>query len=151
MWDRRVLARAIVEQLVLATMQRVIEPWKRQQEIEKAIKQATQELPFEVRTLSDWFPPTAWETRAMAAARQAIAQLAPNVSLTELRAVAVNAGRQIASEYVSEQAREQARVREQKMRRINASNKTFLVSMGIAEVSSYYGSCINRKRLLMRT
>jgi excisionase family DNA binding protein len=129
--------RTIVEHLVLVAVEKAIEPWKRQLEIEKAIKQATQELPFEVRTFSDWFPPTAWEARATAAARQAITQLAPNVSLSELRAVAVNAGRQIASEYLSEQAREQARVREEQTRQRNASNKPFLVSMGVAEVSSY--------------
>jgi hypothetical protein len=87
--------RAIVEQVVLGSIQRAIEPWARQQEIENAVRQATQELPNKVRTLGVFFPPTEWEGRAIAAARQDIAQLVPNASFAELRAVAVNAGKRL--------------------------------------------------------
>jgi excisionase family DNA binding protein len=125
--------RTITEQLVLAAIQRAVEPWKRQQEVEKAIKQATEELPFEIRTLSDWLPPTDWERRAMALALEAVPRLSANASLGEVRAVAIAAGRQVASEY----AAGQARAREEQQRSRQASSKSFLVSMGVAEVGSH--------------
>jgi hypothetical protein len=56
---------AIVQQLVLAAIQQVIAPRKREQEIEKAIKLATKELPIQVRNFSHISPPTEWEARPM--------------------------------------------------------------------------------------
>jgi excisionase family DNA binding protein len=127
---------AIVQQLVLAAIQRIVGPWRRQQEIEKAIKRATQELPLQVRNFSDIFPPTNWEARATAAARDAVSRLVDNVSLVEIQAAAVAAGRKVASEYTAEQDR----AREEQQRQGRASSKAFLVSLGVAEIGSHLRS-----------
>ena len=140
---------AIVQQLVLAGIQRVIAPWQRQREIEQAIKQATKELPWDVRQYSDMFPdlfpPTEWEARALSAAREAVSHLAGNVSLAEIHAAAVAAGRQVASEYVAEQAR----VREEKQCAAGrGGSRTRRTATGCEQsFSSIARSCGSRKAL----
>lgn len=136
---------AIVQQLVLAAIQRVIAPWHRQREIEQAIKLATKELPLDLRQYSDRFPdlypPTEWEARAMSTAREAVSHLAGSVSLAEIHAAAVAAGRQVASEYVAEQAR----AREE---RRQAAIKACLVSQGVAEVGRHLRELQSRDEIL---
>jgi len=136
--------RAIIESLVTAAVEGLLAPWRRQQEIEKAIKDARKELPIGMQTLSDFFPPNEWEAKAMSAARDAIGELSPDASLEEIRSAAMHAGAQAAREYEAQQARiraeqerQQAQIRAEQERQRRASNKAFLVSRGVAEVEPY--------------
>lgn len=126
-------SQSIVQHLVAGAIERGLKSWRRQQEIEKTIQQARKELPMLLQGFSDWSAPNEWEVRAMSAARDAIAKLGASASLTEVRDAALQAGRRIATEYESEQGR----IRDDQQRKRLASNKSFLVSIGTAEVESY--------------
>jgi len=139
--------RAIVEEMVTSAIESVVEPWKRQQQIEVVIKAAKQELPSELRNLSDFFPPTASETRAMQAARRAIAQQPPDATLLELGEVARSAGKLVADEYRQEQDREQERVRQERVRKDTAATKRFLISIGVQAVSGHLWRLLGEKQI----
>jgi hypothetical protein len=128
---------SLLQRLVLAAVERSLGPWKRQQEIERIVQEARKQLPFNLQTYSDWFPPTEWEFRAMSAARDAIARIVLGAPLTEVRAAAVQAGKQVAMEYEEEQAEEQARVRAEQERQRLQSMKSLLVSVGVAHTGRY--------------
>ncbi len=117
---------SVVQRLVLAGVDKALVPWRRSKEIEKAIQSARKELPVSVRTLSEYFEPTEWEVRAMRAARVATSQLPSDAAFEEIRAAGVQAGKQIASEYEREQARQQ-----------RERYKKFLVDIGVGHVSCY--------------
>ena len=125
--------RSIVEHLVAAAIEQGLAPWRRQQEIETVIQQARKELPAMAQTLGDWFPPNEWELRAISEARDAIASLALGASFAEIRVAARQAGRRIAAEYEAEQNRIRGELERQRL----ASNKSFLISIGVVEVDSY--------------
>jgi hypothetical protein len=124
---------SVVQRLVLAAMDRGLAPWNRRKEIENAVQLARKEVPLVVRTLSEYFPPTQWEIRAMQSAREAIAELPADASYEELRAAAVRAGKQIATEYEGEQARARAEGERQQRER----SKKFRVDIGVDHVSVY--------------
>ena len=126
-------SQSIVQHLVAGAIETGLKPWRRQQEIEKSIQHARKELPWQVQTLSDWSPPNEWEVRAMSAARDAIAKLVLGAPLGEVRAAAIQAGRRVAMEYEAEQDR----IRAEQQRQRLASNKSYLISLGVAEVGSY--------------
>lgn len=129
--------RAIIEHAVAGAIERGLAPWKRLQEVELVIKQAREQLPFAVRHFGDWLPPSEWEARAMSAARQAIAKLAPDASLAEVRSVAMQAGMQVAKECETVQRQQQLQQQQERELQRRASNKLFLVSLGVAEVGPY--------------
>ena len=126
-------SQSVVQRLVLAAMDRGLAPWNRRKEIENAVQLARKEVPLVVRTLSEYFPPTQWEIRAMQSAREAIAELPADASYEELRAAAVQAGKQIATEYEGEQARARAEGERQQRER----SKKFRVDIGVDHVSVY--------------
>jgi len=128
---------SLLRRLVLAAVERSLGPWKRQQEIERIVQEARKELPFNLQTYSDWFPPTEWEVRAMSAARAAIAHLPGDASSAELRAVASQSGKRIAMEYEAEEARVRSEREQEHQRQRLASNKSFLITVGVGEVGSY--------------
>jgi excisionase family DNA binding protein len=128
---------SLLQRLVLAAVETSLGPWKRQQEIERIVQKAREELPFNLRTYSDWSPPTQWELRAMSAARAAIAQLPGDASIAEVRAVASQSGKRVAMEYETEAARVCNEREQEQERRRRASNKLLLISMGVAEVGPY--------------
>lgn len=88
----------IVERLVRAAIDKALAPWRRGKEIEKAIEDAAQQLPYLARS---WDParPTEWQSRAMRAAAEAVRQLDGNASLAEIRAVAFQAAKKVCDEY----------------------------------------------------
>jgi hypothetical protein len=123
--------------LVHAAIDKALRPWQRRKGIEQAVQSARKELPVVVRTLSDYFEPTEWEVRAMQAAREAIAELPADASYEEMRAAAVQAGKQIATHYEGEQAQARAQVQAEREKLDRESMKRFLVSLGADSVSGY--------------
>ena len=73
----------------------------------------------------------------MSAARQAIARLEPNVTIAEVRAVAMQAGAQVARECEAAQRQQHLQQQQEQECRRLASNKALLVSLGVAEVGPY--------------
>jgi hypothetical protein len=84
------------ELLVQATVERTLQPWERTKEIEKAIADASNQLPLLAKSA---FQPTEWEARALRAASEGVAQLECNAPLARIRAAAVEAGNRIRAEY----------------------------------------------------
>lgn len=121
---------SVVQCLVLAAVDKALKPWKRRQEIERAVQEASKELPALVQ---GYFEPSEWEVRTMQAAREAIAKLPADASLAEVRAAAVQAGKRVAGEYQAEQAQAQAD-RERQRREVS---KKFLVDIGVGHVAPY--------------
>jgi hypothetical protein len=121
---------SLVQRLVLAAVDKALEPWKRQQDIERAVQEARKELPA---LLQRYFEPSEWEVRAMQAAREVISCLRPDASYQEMRAAAVEAGKRIASDYEAEQARARTERQEQQREQM----KRLLVDFGVRHVSSY--------------
>lgn len=87
--------RHVVQRLVLAAVDKALRPWRRSKETEKAIEEARNQLPCWAKEhrMSDW------ELRAVQAATDAIAQLRNEATSEEMRAVAIQAGKQVAKEY----------------------------------------------------
>ena len=126
---------SVVQRLVLAAVERGLKPWRRRQEIERALREARKQLPVLARSIIPEMGAelTEWEARATQAARQAISCLPSDASFEEMRAAAVEAGRRIAADYQAQQDRAQAeRVRQQHER-----DKKFLVDFGVQHVSFY--------------
>jgi hypothetical protein len=88
----------VVQRLVLAAVDKALRPWLRRKEIEQAVQGARQQIPWRARAVA-LAEPSAWECRAMQAARHAIAKLGPDASLPEMRAAATQAAKDIAREY----------------------------------------------------
>ena len=120
----------VVRPIALAAVLKALKPWKHQKEIQQAIQEARKELPA---LAQGFFEPSEWELRAMQAAREAIAKLPADASLAEIRAAAVQVGKQVATEYEAEQAR--ARAEQERQRR--ESMKSFLLSVGVRHVAPY--------------
>jgi L-lactate utilization protein LutB len=93
---------------VLAAVDHALKPWKRQQDIEEAIQQARQELPFRIQRVFDSSPPTEWEARATERARQNIAMLPADAPLAAVQAAATQGAREVVAEYNAEEARARA-------------------------------------------
>lgn len=97
----------IIRQLVEAAVEKVQEPWKRRKEIEKVIAEAPKQLP----AWAQGWPgrPSEWDTRAMIAAADAIAQLGDDAPLVKIRATAIEAANKVRGEYEDWRAREDHR------------------------------------------
>lgn len=87
----------LTKRLIQAAINKALQPWHRQKEIEKIIEQAHDQLPVQVRSWSS--TPSEWEARVIHAAADAIAQLGDEAPLAEIRAAAVEAGKKVRAEY----------------------------------------------------
>jgi hypothetical protein len=85
----------LTERLVQAVAEKTLQPWLRAKEIENAIAEASNQLPFFAKNA---YKPTEWEARATRAASDAIAQLECNAPLARIRAAANEAGNRIRTE-----------------------------------------------------
>jgi hypothetical protein len=88
--------RELTQRLVQAAVEKTLQPWLRTKEIEKAISEARNQLPFFAKGA---FKPTEWEARATHAASEAIAKLECNAPLARIRATAIEAGNRVRAEY----------------------------------------------------
>ncbi|HVS87095.1 MAG TPA: hypothetical protein VHF01_02610 [Candidatus Acidoferrum sp.] len=87
----------LTQRLIQAAIDKALQPWHRRKEIEKIIEQARNQLPVRVRSWSN--TPNEWNSRAMCAAADAIAQLDDEAPLAKIRAAAVEAGNKVRAEY----------------------------------------------------
>ncbi len=92
----------VVQRLVLAAVDKALRPWRRSKEIEQAVQEARQQIPWRARSVVT-AEPSPWEHRAMQAAREAIAKLRA-ASVPEMRAAAAQAGLGVAREWEHQQA-----------------------------------------------
>ena len=93
--------------LIQAAIEKAVEPWWRQKEVEKIIQQARDHLPALAKGWS--WALSEWDARAMRAAGEAVAQLGGNAPLAEVRAAAVEAGKKVCAEYEAWKASEDHR------------------------------------------
>lgn len=127
-------SQSVVQRLVLGAVNKALKPWQHQKEIERAVQESRKELPA---LLQRYFEPSEWEMRAMQAAREAISCLRADAPYEELRAAAVQSGRQIGREYEAEEARARAEAQGERDRQQREVNKRFLVGVGVACVFPY--------------
>jgi excisionase family DNA binding protein len=106
--------RYLVERIVCAAVDKGLQPWRRNKEIEQAIELARQQLPTSAQNW--WHPyyrdrvqPSEWETRAIRAAADAIKQVRPDGTFAEIRAAATEAGRRVRADYERQKAKEEHR------------------------------------------
>lgn len=97
----------LTKRLIQAAIDKALQPWCREKEIDETIEQARKQLPIEVRSWNG--TPTEWEARVMQAAAEAIAQLGNDVPLAEIRAAATVASSKICAEYEARKAAEDHR------------------------------------------
>jgi excisionase family DNA binding protein len=97
----------IIERMVRAAVDKALEPWKRHKEIEQAIEEAPKQLP----ALAQGWPGrlSQWDTRAIRAAAEAIAQFDEDAPLAKIRAAAVETGSKVRAEYEAWKAGEDHR------------------------------------------
>jgi hypothetical protein len=91
----------VAEPLVRAAVDRGLQPWRRDKEIEIAIQEARNQLPYWAKSFPE---PSEWELRAIRAASEEIAQLRTDAAIGEIRAASMAAGRRIANEYQHQEA-----------------------------------------------
>jgi uncharacterized protein YbdZ (MbtH family) len=101
--------RNVIEPLVLAAVDKALAPWQRGKEIEKAFDEARKQLPYSAQgtySLTGNFEdrPSEWDIRARQAAADAIRQLGNDAPFSEIRALAIQAGKRVAQEYKHHQA-----------------------------------------------
>jgi hypothetical protein len=121
---------SLAQGLVVAAAIKALEPWRRQKEIEAAVQESRKQLPALAQRFLE---PSEHEVRAMNAAREAIGRLPSDASFEQLRAAAVQAGKEVAKDYEVEQARARAEAQRQE----RESTKASLVSLGVAHLSAY--------------
>jgi hypothetical protein len=97
----------LTKRLLQAAIGKALQPWHKQEEIEKIIEQARTQLPIQVRSWGS--TPTEWEVRVVHAAANGIAQLGSGAPLAEVRAAAVEAGKKVCAEYEEWKATEDRR------------------------------------------
>ncbi|HEV2388839.1 MAG TPA: hypothetical protein VGS20_16470 [Candidatus Acidoferrales bacterium] len=101
----------IVDRLVLAAVEKALAPWRRRKEIQKAIAEAPDQLPFLGRGPRG--RPSEWDIQAIRAASDAIEQLDPGAPMAKIRAVAFEAARKVKGEFQAwRTAEEHRKVRE---------------------------------------
>jgi hypothetical protein len=145
-------SQGLVQRLVVAAVEDALKPWRREQEVERAVQESRTALPVPLRRFLE---PSEWECRAMKAARAAISRLPSDAAFEEMRAEALQAGRQVADDYQAEQSRcqaererhgrqvaddyraEQSRCQAERERQHREATKKFLVQLGVMHVSSY--------------
>lgn len=86
----------VVQRLVVAAVEKGLKPWRRKKEIEEATIEARNQLPYSAR---GQVAATDWDLKAMRAASQTIRDLGDRATSEEIRAAALQAGRQVAKEY----------------------------------------------------
>ncbi|MBZ5644561.1 MAG: helix-turn-helix domain-containing protein [Acidobacteriia bacterium] len=87
----------VTEPLVRAAIDKGLQPWLRNKEIELVIQEARDQLPYLARGFSE---PSEWELRAIRTASEDISRLRSDATIGEIRAASITAGRRIASEYL---------------------------------------------------
>jgi excisionase family DNA binding protein len=94
---------AVVPQRVVdAIVAKVLKPWRRSQDIARAIEDARQSLPFEMRGYP-WEPST-WVSQACQAAAQALEGVRPDAAYSEMRALTREAAKGVIAAFESHQA-----------------------------------------------
>lgn len=84
--------------LVQAAIDKALQPWRKEKEIEKIIAEARNQLPALARGWS-CSTPNEWETHVLRAATDAITQLGEDPPLAKIRAAAAEAGNKVRAEY----------------------------------------------------
>jgi hypothetical protein len=102
-------------------------PWMQQCDTEWAIEQGRWQL---------FVMPDEWKARYDTAVREEIG-FVPAESRERKRALAIQTANQVAIEYKTEQAQVQAQIRAEQERQGRKSMKSFLISVGVAEVGRY--------------
>lgn len=95
--------RRIVEIAVSGAIAKALAPSRRSKEIEQAIAEAENSLPFQIRSL---FEPSDWQIRYRASADAAIRSLSADVPISQVRAAAQGEARKLAAEYECGEAQE---------------------------------------------
>jgi len=93
--------------LIRAAVEKALESWHRQKEVEKIIDETRNQLPIQARSWGR--TPNEWEARVMRAAADAIAQLGEDPQLPKIRATAVEAVNEVLAEYEAWKAGEDHR------------------------------------------
>ena len=86
----------VIEPLVRAAVDNGLQPWRRSKEIERAIQEARNQLPYWAKAYPG---PSEWELKAICAASTAIGELRNEATADEIRAAAIAAGRAVTDEY----------------------------------------------------
>lgn len=86
----------LIERMVANAVEQAFKPWRRREEVGKAIEEAANQLPWTAKSL---WQPTEWQLRAKLTASNAIASLRGDASLEEITAAARLAGDQVRKEF----------------------------------------------------
>lgn len=97
----------LTRRLIQAAIDKALQPWHKQEEIEKIIEQARNQLPVRAKSWSS--TPNEWEARVVHAVADAIAQLGNEAPLAKIRARAVEATNKVCAEYEAWKAAEDHR------------------------------------------
>jgi excisionase family DNA binding protein len=90
-----------VQQLVDAAIEKCIAPWRRAQQVQKAIEKAVDQLPSGAKSL---FNPTQWQVRAKHAARARVRELGDDATIGEVEVFARQAIEPIIQEFEHQKA-----------------------------------------------
>jgi hypothetical protein len=93
--------RDVTCKLTDALVEKALGPWRRRKEFERVIEEAVNRLPSEARS---YFKPTAWQSKATQAAREAIRQVDRDASLPEIEEAARQAVEVTARQFEAHQA-----------------------------------------------
>ena len=91
----------VVQRVVDAAVARVLRPWKRRKEINRAIEDARNSLPWEMKGICT---PTIWDIQARKAAATALEDVRPDASYDEIRAAARDAVKMVVGAFNAQQA-----------------------------------------------
>ena len=92
---------SVVQRVVDASVARVLRPWKRRKEINRAIEDARNSLPWEMKGICT---PTTGDIQARKAAARALEDLRPDASYDEMRALAREAVKTVITAFESQKA-----------------------------------------------
>jgi excisionase family DNA binding protein len=92
---------SVVQRVVDAAVARVLRPWKRRKEINRAVEDARNSLPWEMKGICT---PTTWDIEARKAAARALEDVRSDASYDEMRALAREAVKTVIAAFESQKA-----------------------------------------------
>jgi excisionase family DNA binding protein len=117
---------SVVRRVVDAAIAKALAPWNRRMQIQKAVEEGRDTLPYDMK---GWWSPSEWDIRARRAANDAIHGLSEDAPYDEMRVTAIAAIRKIIAEYQDHKVVAEDRAMRQKLIQ-NASVPAELTEQG---------------------
>jgi excisionase family DNA binding protein len=103
---------SVVRRVVNAAVTKALAPWNRRMQIQKAVEEGRDTLPYDIK---GWWSPSEWDIRARRAATDAICGLSEDASYDEMRVTAIAAVRKIIAEYEDQKVAAEDRAMRQRL------------------------------------